>query len=447
MDCMMKWLTTVALGCFLVSPVSADDWPQWQGPNRTGMSQEKGLMKQWPEGGPALAWRIADLGGGDSAPAVANGRIIGMSNRGGDQVVWALSEKDGKELWVSKIGSAVEQRMPQSKEGPGGTPTVDGDHLYVVGMGGTVACLKVDDGEVLWKRSMTEDFGGIVPTWSYRESPLVDGDQVVVTPGASDVTMVALNKKTGETLWTTKIPKEEPKPEDNGDQNSNQGRGGRGRFRGPASEAAYSSAIAIDVDGDRQYVQLAGTALIGVSADKGEFLWKYEAPANRMRINCSTPVYQDGLIFAASAYGNGGGAIELKKTAAGQWEANEVYFTNKMQNHHGGMIVYDGCLYGANGGNEGGFMACLDFKTGEVLWRDRDAPKGSIAFADERLYLRSEDGTIVLIEPNKEAFVERGRFQQPDRTNSPAWAHPVIANGKLYIRDQDHLFCYDIQAQ
>ena len=176
-------------------------------------------------------------------------------------------------------------------------------------------------------------------------------------------------------------------------------------------------------------------------------LWKYERAANRMRINCSTPVYHDGLIFAASAYGTGGGAVKLKRNADGTIEAEEIYFTTRMQNHHGGMLVHDGCLYGANGGNGGGLLTCLDFKTGDTLWRDRKAPKGSLAMANGQLYLYTERGTMILIEPNREKLVERGRFDHPGRSNSPAWTHPVIANGKLYIRDQDLLLCYDVKAK
>jgi hypothetical protein len=233
------------------------------------------------------------------------------------------------------------------------------------------------------------------------------------------------------------------------------GAGGRGRFGGgrggfggfSRSGAAYSSAIAIDVDGQRQYVQLTANSLIGVAASDGKLLWRYDRPANGMGINCSTPIFQDGLVFAASAYGTGGGAVKLTKDASGAVNAEEVYFTPRMQNHHGGMIVFDGALFGAAGGNEGGFLVCLDFQTGEVLWRDRKAPKGSLTMADERLYLRAEGGTMILIEPNREQLVERGRFEQPDRTESPAWTHPVIANGKLYVRDQDLLLCYDVKAQ
>jgi outer membrane protein assembly factor BamB len=220
----------------------------------------------------------------------------------------------------------------------------------------------------------------------------------------------------------------------------------QGRGFGSSGGADYSSVIVAEIEGVRQYVQMTSKALVGVAADSGKLLWQYDRPSNRMGINCSTPIYQDGLLFAASAYGAGGGAVRLTGKPDGTFDAEEVYFTSNMQNHHGGMIVVDGALYGANGGNGGGFMACIDFQTGEMLWRDRSGPKGSLAFADDRLYLRSEEGPIVLIEPSKDGLIERGRFDQPDRTSVPAWAHPVIANGKLYIRDQGMLLCYDISS-
>src|SRR5574341_177853 len=400
------------------------DWPQWQGPDRNAISKEKGLLKEWTKDGPPLAWKITGLGGGDSAPSIAAGRIFGMSNRGEDEVVWALSETDGKTLWVTRLGPAFPQQASQGKEGPGCTPTVDGERLYVIGLAGEVSCLQVRDGKIVWQRSMQRDFGGEVPTWSFRESPLVDGDKVICTPGGEDATLVALDKLTGKTIWKSQVP------------------GSPG--------AAYSSAIAIDFAGQRQYVQLTAKALVGVAASAGEFLWRYDRPATRMGINCSTPIYHDGRVFAASAYGAGGGLVKLSKDANGGVKAEEVYFSKKMQNHHGGMVVLDGCLYGANGGNEGGFLVCLDFKTGNVLWDGRDdaerrAPKGSVALADGRLYYRTEKGTMVLIEPSAKEYIERGRFEQPDRSKLPAWAHPVIANGKLYVRDQDLLLCYDVK--
>jgi outer membrane protein assembly factor BamB len=402
-----------------------NDWPQWQGPDRTAVSKEKGLLQEWPKDGPPLAWKTRGLGGGDSAPSVAGGGIFGMSSRGADEVAWALSEKDGKEVWAIRLGPAVQQRMPQSKEGPGCTPTFDGERLYTLGMGGEVTCLQAKDGNILWQVSLTKEFGGKVPMWSYRESPLVDGDKVVCTPGGDGATLVALDKLTGKTAWKRVVP----------------------GSRGPA----YASAIAIDFDGQREYVQLTQGTLVGVAAADGKVLWKYDKPASGMGINCSTPIYRDGRVFASSAYGAGGGLIKLVRDGASGVKAEEVYFTKKMQNHHGGMIVVDGCLYGANGGNEGGSLVCLDFQTGKVLWDTRDddrrIKKGSLAQADGRLYYRTEDGPVLLVEPNREKYVERGRFEQPDRTRLPAWAHPVIANGKLYIRDQDTLLCYDVKAK
>jgi outer membrane protein assembly factor BamB len=226
------------------------------------------------------------------------------------------------------------------------------------------------------------------------------------------------------------------------------GRGGPGGFGGGAG-AAYSSPIAIDFDGQRQYVQLTARALIAVVASDGKFLWRYDKPANRMGLNCSTPLYHEGMVFASSAYGAGGGLVKLSQDADGAVQAEEVYATTDMQNHHGGMILLDGHLYGASGGNEGGALVCLDFKTGKVLWDQRDSvgrrAKGSLALADGLLYYRMEDGTMVLIEPDPKQYTERSRFQQPDRTRLPAWSHPVVANGRLYVRDQDVLFCYNVK--
>ncbi len=426
----------------LVLPaVTAADWPQWQGLDRNAVSKEKGLLREWPKDGPPLAWKATGLGGGDSAPSVAGGKLFGMGNRGGDEVVWCLAEADGKELWATRLGPAFPQRMPQSKEGPGCTPTVDGERLYALGMGGELACLQVKDGKVVWQLSLTKEFGGRVPTWSYRESPLVDGDKLICTPGGADATIVALDKLTGKTVWKSKVP----------------GAGGAGGAGGPGrpgrpggfgggSGAAYASAIAIDAAGQRQYVQITAGTLVGVAAADGKVLWTYGRPANRNGINCTTPLYHDGYVFATSAYGAGGGLVRLVKDGDGV-KAEEVYFTRSMENHHGGVVLHDGCLYGAHGGLGGGLLVCLDFKTGKVLWDERAAGKGSVALADGRLYYRTESGTVLLIEPNPKEYVERGRFQQPDRSRSPAWAHPVVANGKLYIRDQDLLLCYDVKAK
>jgi len=535
------------------------DWPQWQGPDRTAHSKETGLLTEWPKDGPPLAWKTKALGGGDSTPSIANGRIYGMSHRGEDEMVWALSEKDGKELWAARIGPAYTTSWHQSKEGPSATPTVDGDRLYVMGLAGNLVCLQAGDGKVLWQRSLMADFGGRMPMWSYRESPLVDGDKVIGTPGGTETTMVALNKLTGEVIWKNYVPEKAgqaapAKPENRPnvietdlvlstlDKDHNKeisadelaaaasvlaaldknkdgsltedevaaaapAGGGQGRRRGgtirmmkahsamdadgngtlDAAEiknatvalrkidanrdakltedevgmkhfgpqetgVAYSSAIAIDFGGQPQYVQFLATTVAGVSAADGKLLWRYDKPANGMKLNISTPIYHDGQVFAASAYGAGGGLARLAKGGNGEFTAEEVWFSKSMENHHGGVILHDGALFGANGGNGGGYLACLDFKTGEVLWNEKDSDKrrvtkGSVAFADGRIYYRTEEGPVVLIEPSRKEYVEQGRFTQPERTDKPAWAHPVVANGKLYIRDQDTLFCYDVKAK
>lgn len=437
------FLTTNA---FAVAPQLLD-WPQWQGHNRDGISSEEGLLQDWLPEGPPLAWLATGLGGGDSAPSIAEGRVFCMSIRGDEEVVWALSEADGNEIWVRSLGRALQQQMPQSKEGPGCTPTVDDDRLYVLGMGGTLACLRVIDGEILWQRSLPQDLGGVAPMWSYRESPLVDGSKLICTPGGVEATIVALDKMTGQLIWKASPPASGPSASEQEADAPQQGR--RRSGFGPRSGAAYSSPIAIEYAGKRQYVQFTAQALIGVNATDGTWLWDYPKPANPMGINCTTPLFHDGIVFASSAYGAGGGAVKLSANPDGSIEASEVYFTKRMQNHHGGIILLDGCLYGANGGNSGGNLVCIDFHTGEVLWDERRGeqrvPKGSIAYADGRLYYRTEEGTMLLVEPSRKKYIERGRFEQPDRTRLPAWSHPVIANGKLYLRDQDALFCYDVK--
>ena len=426
------------------------DWPQWQGPDRNGVSKETGLLKEWPKDGPPLAWRVGDLGGGFSAPSIADGRLFGMSNRGSNEVVWALSETNGKELWVTRLGPAYRgQGMPQGSEGPGATPTVDRDRLYVVGDAGNLVCLNAENGTIVWQKNFVTDFGGTAPTWAYRESPLVDGNKVICTPGSNKAMLVALDKLTGNTIWQTQMP-------DSAGGDSG-GRGGRGG-RGGGSGAAYSSAIAIDFEGQRQYVQFTAKAVIGVAASDGKLLWQWSRPANGFGINVSTPIYQDGKVFAASAYGAGGGLVKLIKDADGGIKAEEVWFSSNIQNHHGGVAVIDGALYGGNGGNGTGYLVCLNFQTGEVLWNEGDpdkrrVKKGSVAVADGRIYYRVDTEAsravdeLILIEPSRKEYLERGRFRIPDPSGVHSWSHPVIANGKLYVRDQGDLFCYDVKAK
>src|SRR5436190_400021 len=300
------------------------------------------------------------------------------------------------------------------------------------GMGGIAvsrARCYTTDGKEVWRVNYVKDLGGIMPVWGFAESPLVDGDKIICTPGAEDATLMALDKQTGKPIWKCKVP---------------EGPTGNRGFLG-TSGAAYASVIAIDFEGVRQYVQLTATTLVGVSSD-GKLLWRYDRASTTHRINCSTPVYHDGLVFAASSYDAGGGAVKLSKGDKGEVTAKEVYFSNKLKNHHGGFVVVDGYLYGCF---DPGILTCIDFKTGKVMWQDRGPGKGSIMYADGRLYCRNEgaQGTVYLVDADPKKYVERGRFDQPDRSKEQAWPHPVLANGKLYIRDQDVLLGYDVKAK
>ncbi|MFN8000713.1 MAG: PQQ-binding-like beta-propeller repeat protein [Acidobacteriota bacterium] len=414
---------------------SSFDWPQWQGPDRNAISKEKGLLQEWPEKGPPLAWKIKGIGTGMGGVAISKGRIYTSGDVGDASWVFALKETTGELIWKAKLGRSGEVGFSVTPSGPRGTPTVDGDRLYLMNQYGELVCFTTEGKEV-WRTDFVKDHGAVVPTWGYAESVLVDGDKLICSPGAPNAALMALNKMTGKVLWRSEVPTRKTPGSD---------QGGRGSRPGDDAGASYASIIAIDFEGVRQYVQFTAKTLAGFSATNGKVLWQYDPVA--ARITCSTPIYQDGLVFGSSAYEGGGGAVKLSKEADGKIKATEVYFTNHMRNHHGGMIVVDGALYGAAGGNEGGFLVCIDFKTGAVLWRERQAPKGSLAMADGRLYLRAETGPIILIEPNREKYLERGRFEQPERSREQAWPHPVIANGKLYIRDQDLLLCYDVKKK
>jgi outer membrane protein assembly factor BamB len=392
---------------------ASGDWPQWRGPNRTGVSTEKGLLGAWPEEGPKLLWKAEGLGTGHSTPSIARGRIFGMSYRGEDEFVWSRSAADGKELWATRTASANFDIGRQAHAGSACTPTVDGDRVYALGVSGDLVCLQVSDGKLLWRKSLVRDFGGRVPRWGYAESPLVEGETVIATPGGSEATLVALNKATGEVVWKAAVPS--------------------------GGGAHYSSCIAADVEGQRQIIQFLGGGVVGVAAKDGAFLWRYANPANRTA-NCSTPIYHNKQVFAASGYDTGGGLAKLTNGPDGM-KATEVYFTRRMQNHHGGMVLVGGYLYGFDGSN----LTCLNFETGEVAWADRSIGKGSVAYADGRIYARSERGPVALIEATHTGYVEKGRFTPPDRSREAAWAHPVVAGGRLYLRDQDVLLCYDVK--
>jgi outer membrane protein assembly factor BamB len=354
-----------------------------------------------------------------------------MGDVGTDQFVFALSQKDGSIEWRTAIGPcwSEESLYPGSRS----TPTVDGDRIYVLGTDGTLASLRAATGEILWKRSVAEDFGGYVMmaragvNWRYAESPIVDGERVVVTPGAPDAAIVALDKMTGKEIWRASIPR----------------LGDRGN-----DGAQYSSIVVSQAAGVRQYIQLLGRGLVGVRAEDGQFLWGYNRIANDVA-NIPTPIVSGNFVFTSTGYQTGAALLELRQDGEGGIEAREVYFlpAGTFQNHHGGIVLHEGYLY-AGMGHNGGLPVSLRFETGEVAWgpiRNAGRNSAAIAYADGRLYYRYQDGLVLLVEASPEAYREQGSFRIPG-VEKPSWPHPVIEGGRLYLREQGTLHAYDVRA-
>jgi outer membrane protein assembly factor BamB len=390
------------------------------------VAPETGLLSSWPEAGPPLLWQSEGLGAGHSSLAVAGERIYTLGDAGGWQYVIGLSRSDGRELWRTRVGAAHEDG--RGRGGPRSTPTLDGDRVYALGTDGNLVCVEAASGREVWRRSLPDDFGGVMMSrWKFSESPLVDGDRVVVTPGAAGAFMVALSKADGSEAWRTRVP----------DLGSS-GQDGAG----------YSSIVISGAGGIRQYVQLAGRGLVGVRASDGRFLWSYNRVANDVA-NATTPIVKGDLVLGSSGYQTGSALVRLVPKDGGI-EAQEVYFLDSktLQNHHGGLILAGEHVYGGHGHNNG-FPICVELATGKVAWggQIRNAGTGSAAvtYADGHLYFRYENGAMMLIEATPEEYREKGSFQIPD-VGAPSWSHPVVADGRLYLREQDRLYCYDVSA-
>jgi outer membrane protein assembly factor BamB len=376
-------------------------------------------LQEWPKSGPKLLWQANDIGSGYSTPAVVGERLYLLSNRGNDdEFVQALSTKDGSEVWSARIGKVghPEQRPPYP--GARSTPTVDGDVLYALGSDGDLVCLEIDSGKARWAKNLRTDFGGQYGEWAYSESPLVDGDVLVCTPGGAEATIVALDKNSGKTIWTCAFPE--------------------------GSEAAYASVIISEAAGVRQYVQFLGKALVGVDAKTGKLLWQYEKTAEGSPANIPTPIARGDYVYSAT--GRAGAALVKITNNAGKFEAEEVYFTAKMPTSIGGAVLIGDHLYGTAGRAQ----LCAEFLTADLKWENPGIGAGAPLFADNRIYIHGENGDVLLIEATPESYREHGRFtppDQPDRGSSKAWAYPVVSNGRLYLRDQGAVWCYDVQAK
>jgi outer membrane protein assembly factor BamB len=317
------------------------------------------------------------------------------------------------ELTTDELRGAVGGYRNGMGDGPRGTPTVDGGLVYVEGGNGDVTCLESASGKTIWHVNLREGFGGNTPGWGYSESPLITGNLVVVTPGGKQGTLLALDKGTGEKVWQS----------------------------GDATEGAhYSSPVLAEINGVKQIVQFARESVFGVALDDGKLLWRYTAAANGTA-NCCSPIVEDNLVFASSGYGTGGGLAKILPAGSTQ-EAQEVYFEKKMACHHGGIVKVGDYMYS----NAAGALICMEFSTGKIMWQSRASGKGSLCVADGMLYLLGEGHDVALAEATPEGYREAGKFKIQSH-GRPAWAHPVVCGGRLYIRDQESLTAYDVQAR
>jgi len=406
---MSRFLFVLFLFLAVTQPLTADDWPQWRGPKRAGVSKETGLLKEWPKEGPPLRWKASKIGTGYSSPAVVKGRVYLQTTNGNIELALALDEKTGQQVWATAIGKVGKNQGPQYP-GTRSTPTVEGNRLYCLASDGQLVCLNTA-GKVKWQKNLARDLDGKVGSWAYSESVLLDGDLVVCTPGGDKATLAALNKWTGEVVWKSAVP--------GGDR------------------AEYASLMPVEAGGKRQYVQFLRKGVTGIDARTGKFLWRYERTVDP-GVNVLTPVVLGNRVFSASYTGSG--LVELIPDGAGV-RAREVYFNRGPGSWIGGAVLVGEHLYGSAGQT----LFCADFATGQVKWRDRSVGSAAVCAADGRLYVRGYDrGEVALVEATPAGYREKGRFKQPKRSTIPAWPHPVVANGGLYLRDQEVLLCYDV---
>ena len=414
-----KLLLPIALLGLAAPGMSATDFAQWRGPLRDGHSPETGLLQEWPKDGPKLLWQVANVTEGFSTPSVVGDRIYLLGSDAGEESVLALNVKDGGKVWAAKLGKVGHPEQKPSYPGARSTPTVEGKFLFALGSDGDLVCLETANGKEVWRKHLRTDFGGNYGEWAYSESPLVDGDKLIVTPGGTNATLIALNKKTGEVIWKCAVPE--------------------------GSAAGYSSVNIAEFGGVRQYVQFLTSGLMGIDPINGKLLWRYEKSGKGSPAVIITPLVSDGMIYSGAFRATTALIKPVRKDGA--FTVEEIYSNGKLPVGLGGVVKVGDYFYGS-----GGTAAmCVDFKTGTVKWEERSIGAGSLLVADKRLYIHAESGDVALIEPSAEGYREKGRFTPPglpSRANpmEKAWTYPVIANGKLYIRDKQSLWCYDVKA-
>ena len=401
----------------------AQDWHQWRGSDREGVLNKTGLNLNWTEKKPPLLWTYRQAGAGYSAPTIVGTTLYSQGAADGNDFAFALDTKTGNLKWKQILG---EEFVDDRGNGPRGSVTVDGDRLYLVRGGGQIHCLQATDGKMLWQKDFRKGFGGNIMSqfdWGFSESPLVDGNLVICTPGGNEGTMAALDKNTGNVVW---------------------------RSKEWTDLGGYSSPIVAEIDGIRQYIQYTRNGVAGVAAKDGKLLWKADVAGNRTAV-IPTPIYHDGIVYVTSGYNAGCAGVKITKTGDDVFNAETVYANRNISNHHGGVVLINGYLYGYN---DASGWVCQNLKTGETVWsqRIREVAKGSVLGVNDRLLCLDErTGMLTVAAASPEGWKEFGRMEIPERSklesmDNMVWTHPVIANGKLFLRDHDLLFCFDLET-
>jgi outer membrane protein assembly factor BamB len=387
-------------------------WPQFHGPRRDNISHETGLLKQWPSSGPKLLWTAEDIGEGFATIAVANGLIYTTGNIGAHTVITAL-DLDGKSEWTTKNGPAYKRSHPGTRS----TPTVDNGRLYHQNADGDIICLDAATGKTVWSLNILEKFNGRNIRWGLAESLLVDGNNLICTPGGATAGIVALDKNTGQTVWICDDTNDKP---------------------------GYCSPIVFEHKGVRHIVTMMARSIAGVNADNGKLLWQFEhiTPYDE---NISIPIFHDGCIFV-STQATGSRLLSLKVRGE-EVSVEQVWQSKLLDNQHGGVLLVGHYLYGSCRNTTRGSWACLDINTGKHMYSEPGIGRGSLTYVDGMLYALNHDRTVALVRPLPHTFEIISQFTIPAAGSGPTWAHPVVCNGRLYIRHGDFLYCYDIKSE
>jgi outer membrane protein assembly factor BamB len=392
------------------------DWPCFHGPNRNNLSSETGLMQAWPGNGPELLWTASNIGHGYSTVSITGGRIFTAGMIDKQTYVIAL-DLSGKKLWQKLNGQSWKAAEYQSwavpYAGARATPTVDGGTVYHLSELGRLSAFDVRKGDEKWHVDVMKTFKAERPEYGYSESVLIHGKTLICCPAGEEGYIVALDKDTGRTLWTNT----------------------------DIEDAVGNCSIVIaSIDDHKQLISLSASRILSFDPKNGHLLWEFPF-ANDRENNVADVIVSNGLVYASTGYGKGCILLQPKKQAGGKFSVEPVWTSEILDNHHGGVVLVDGFLYGA--GHEARGWFCLDFKTGAKRWQTRG--KGSLTYADGHLYCYDERGTMALVEATPEKYNLVSSFRLPRGGEGPYWAHPVVCSGRLYLRHSDKLFAYDIR--